>query len=60
MWLLTISSKEGTTEEISKRKYPNFKFIQNKENLGFSKTNNVEITQTTIRYISFLNSDVKD
>jgi hypothetical protein len=52
------ASKDGTKEEITKLKNINLKFIQNKENLGFSKANNVGIKETTGRYVLFLNPDV--
>lgn len=52
------ASRDGTKEEITKLKNINLKFIQNKENLGFSKANNVGIKETTGRYVLFLNPDV--
>src|ERR1035437_5408285 len=52
------ASKDQTREEISKLEYPNFRFIQNKENLGFSKANNIGVKMVTGKYILFLNPDV--
>lgn len=54
------ASKDGTAEAITNFQLPisNFKFIQNKENLGFSKANNVGIKETSGRYVLFLNPDV--
>jgi hypothetical protein len=52
------ASKDQTREEISKLGFPNFKFIQNKENLGFSKANNIGVKETSGRYVLFLNPDV--
>jgi hypothetical protein len=52
------ASKDQTREEISKLEFPNFKFIQNKENLGFSKANNIGFRKTSGRYVLFLNPDV--
>jgi hypothetical protein len=52
------ASKDQTREEISKLEFPNFKFIQNKENLGFSKANNIGVRKTSGRYVLFLNPDV--
>ena len=52
------ASKDQTREEISKLEFPNFKFIQNKENLGFSKANNIGVKETSGRYVLFLNPDV--
>lgn len=53
------ASVDGTVEEISNIKFPisNIKFIQNKENLGFSKANNIGVGKATGKYILFLNSD---
>ena len=52
------ASKDDTEKELSKLEYPNFKFIQNKENLGFSKANNAGVKMATGRYVLFLNPDV--
>jgi GT2 family glycosyltransferase len=52
------ASTDKTAEEMENIKYSNFKFIQNKENLGFSKANNVGIKKAFGRYILFLNPDV--
>jgi GT2 family glycosyltransferase len=43
--------------ETLKLKTENLKIIENKENLGFSKANNVGAKQANGRYILFLNSD---
>jgi len=54
------ASKDGTAELISNSKFPssNFHFIQNKENLGFSKANNVGVKISTGKYVLFLNPDI--
>jgi GT2 family glycosyltransferase len=52
------ASKDGTREEIEKLKYQDLKFIQNEENLGFSKANNVGVKMAVGRYVLFLNPDV--
>jgi hypothetical protein len=52
------ASKDQTKDEISKLEYPNFRFIQNKENLGFSKANNIGVKEASGRYVLFLNPDV--
>jgi hypothetical protein len=52
------ASKDETEKEIAKLEYPGFKFIQNKENLGFSKANNIGVKETSGRYVLFLNPDV--
>ena len=43
--------------EIIQQKFPNVRFIQNKENVGFSKANNQAIKQSTGEYILLLNPD---
>jgi len=53
------ASKDGTEDEITKLKYPNFTYIQNKQNLGFSKANNVGIKKSKGSYVLFLNPDTK-
>ncbi|HYM64915.1 MAG TPA: glycosyltransferase family 2 protein [Candidatus Sulfotelmatobacter sp.] len=50
------NSHDGSSEMISKE-FKDVILIENKENLGFSKANNVGIKKTTGRYILFLNSD---
>lgn len=52
------ASKDGTEKEFANPKFPNFEFIQNKDNLGFSKANNIGIKKTGGRYVLFLNPDV--
>jgi len=49
-------STDGSSEALAKE-YPDVILIQNKENLGFSKANNIGIKKSTGRYILFLNSD---
>ena len=43
--------------EIIQQKFPNVRFIQNKENVGFSKANNQAIKQSSGEYILLLNPD---
>jgi GT2 family glycosyltransferase len=54
-------SSDGSIQLISNFKFQisNFKWIQNNENLGFARANNIGIKQATGRYILFLNSDTK-
>ena len=47
----------GSNENENERIH--FLFIQNKENLGFSKANNIGIKKAKGRYILFLNSDTE-
>jgi GT2 family glycosyltransferase len=51
------ASSDGSLEILKKLKAPNFKLIENKENLGFSKANNVGVKEAIGRYVLFLNSD---
>lgn len=50
------NSTDGSIEMV-KEKFPQVKLIENKENLGFPKGNNVAIRQSKGRYILLLNSD---
>ncbi len=50
------ASKDGSPEIVLKE-YKNTHLIENKENLGFSKANNIGVKKATGRYTLFLNSD---
>ncbi len=50
------ASKDGSPEMVLKE-YKNTHLIENKENLGFSKANNIGVKKATGRYTLFLNSD---
>jgi GT2 family glycosyltransferase len=52
------ASTDGTIEILKKLQTPNFKLIENRENMGFSKANNVGVKQASGRYILFLNPDI--
>lgn len=53
------ASSDDSVIEIKnqKSKVKNLDLIENKENLGFSKANNIGVKQAVGRYILFLNSD---
>lgn len=51
------ASTDGTPELIAQR-FPKFKLIQNSENLGFAKANNIGIRQSRGKYVCLINSDV--
>lgn len=51
------ASSDGSSE-MMEVKYPLVKLIKSKENLGFSKGNNVAIRQSQGRYIALVNPDV--
>ena len=50
------NSNDGSKEFFAD-KFPNVKFIWGKENVGFSKANNIGLGQATGKYILFLNPD---
>jgi GT2 family glycosyltransferase len=43
--------------EMMKTKFPNIKLIENKDNLGFPKGNNIGVAQAKGEYICILNPD---
>lgn len=51
------ASEDGTAEMVA-AKFPYVKLIRSKENLGFSKGNNLAIRQCQGRYIALVNPDV--
>jgi GT2 family glycosyltransferase len=53
------ASTDGTKEEVQKFTYPNLAFIQNEENLGFSKANNIGVKKAKGMYLLFLNPDIE-
>ena len=50
------NSNDGSCE-MMKSNFPNIKLIQNKENVGFSKGNNIGVDQAKGDYICILNPD---
>lgn len=50
-------SKDGSVEML-KKEYPSVILIQNKENFGFAKAQNIGILRSTGKYVLVLNSDV--
>jgi GT2 family glycosyltransferase len=50
------NSTDGSAEMV-KRRFPNCKLIESKENLGFSRGNNLGLWEATGKYILFLNPD---
>jgi len=52
------ASSDGTAEEIEK-KFPEIFVIKNKENIGFSKANNMGIKKSRGKFILFLNPDTE-
>lgn len=56
VFVVDNASIDGTADYITKR-FPEVHYIQNKENLGFSKANNIAIRQATGKYVLLLNPD---
>jgi GT2 family glycosyltransferase len=52
------ASGDGSVDMV-KKEFPSTKVIQNKDNIGFGKANNIGIKQATGRYILLLNSDTE-
>ena len=52
------ASSDGTPELI-RTEYPDVRLIESRENLGFSRGNNVGIKQTSGQYICLINPDVR-
>ena len=50
------NSKDGSVEMV-KKEFKDIILIENKENLGFSKANNLGVKKSSGRYVLFLNSD---
>ncbi len=57
--LVDNASKDGTVDAISDIRYSDIKIIKNKENLGFSKGNNVGVGNAAGKFVLFLNSDTE-
>lgn len=60
--IVVDNGSEDKSSEMVKSEFSKVKLIQNKENLGFSKANNLGIRQATGKYVMLLNSDtiIKD
>jgi len=52
------ASIDGSNEMVE-AEFPHVRLLKNKENLGFTKGNNVGIRASTGRYVFLLNSDIK-
>jgi len=56
IFVVDNSSNDGS-KDFLKGRFTNVKFIWNRENIGFSKANNIALKQSTGKYILFLNPD---
>ena len=52
------ASRDGSSEAI-KAKYPEVQLIQNSDNLGFARANNIGIKKSSGAYVCLLNSDIQ-
>lgn len=57
--IVTDSGSADGTREMMHSEFPDIKFLDNKENLGFSKGNNVAIKQASGKHILLLNADTE-
>lgn len=55
--IIVDNASSDETQEILPTYYPNLKFIQNKDNVGFSKANNQAIHMAKGEYICLVNPD---
>lgn len=58
VFVIDNASADGSFEK-AKEEFPDFKFIKNKENLGFSKAHNIALEKLDSEYILILNPDTK-
>lgn len=56
VWVVDNASADGSVEMV-KNEFPEVKLIASKENLGFSKANNLAIRQCSGKYVLLLNPD---
>ncbi len=58
LFVIDNASADGSADMV-RQKYPQFKLIDNKANLGFAKANNQALKQATGQYILLLNPDTE-
>ena len=58
VWVVDNASTDNSVEMV-KRDFPQVNLIENTENSGFSKANNMAIRKSTGRYVFLLNSDAE-
>lgn len=56
VFVVDNNSSDGSVEYL-KTLYPNVKYIENKDNVGFAKANNQAISQSTGEYVLLINPD---
>lgn len=58
IWVVDNASMDNSID-LAKKKFPNFHYILNKENLGFTKANNLALRKVQTEYILILNPDTE-
>ncbi|MDD5679709.1 MAG: glycosyltransferase family 2 protein [Candidatus Omnitrophica bacterium] len=58
VWVVDNNSSDGSGEMVAKE-FPQVHLIANKENLGFSRANNMALTKSNGRYVLLLNPDTE-
>ena len=58
IWGVDNASTDGSLQK-AKQEYPSFKYIENKENFGFGKAQNIALYQIKTEYILLLNPDTE-
>ena len=56
VWVVDNASTDGTVE-YAKPRFPEVRWIENKENAGFSRANNMAIRKAGGEYVLLLNPD---
>ncbi len=56
--LVVDNASSDGSQEMVRRKYPEAVLIENQENLGFAKANNIGLRRASGRYLALVNSDV--
>lgn len=56
VFIIDNASSDGSLE-IARKKFPDFKYIENKENLGFGKAHNLVLEKSSTPYVLTLNPD---
>ncbi len=58
IFVVDNASTDGTPELV-RNSYPEVKLIENPDNVGFARANNIAIRQSTGRFVALINSDVR-
>lgn len=56
--IVVDNASDDDSVEFVEKDFPDVKLLKNKTNLGFAKANNIGISQSSGRYICFVNSDI--